>query len=137
MDKFVRTGIVTLAATVALGTAGFAVASANADSPDTKPVVKREDTSSSWVQSANVDDDPNDDPQDDASGRADSPTHHSTNTTLTDNTRHSKVTKNTTLTKDSAPTNNTVQSKVTKDSAPTKNTHQTVNSTPTDNSGRR
>lgn len=108
MKTSVRAGIVTVAATVALGTAGFAVASAG--TTDTKdPVVKREDTASSWTQSTNVDDD--DDLRDDTTDDVpnDSPTN-------TGNTAH---------TVNTAPTTNT---------APTKNTIKTVNSAPTKNS---
>ncbi|WP_332641671.1 hypothetical protein [Aeromicrobium sp.] len=67
MDKFVRTGIVTLAGTVALGTAGLAIASAN----DNDAPVKREDTSVPWMQ----DTDDNDDltPDDDTATGASTP----------------------------------------------------------------
>ena len=60
MHKLVRTGIVTLAGTVVLGTAGVAIAG-TAQAADHDTVVKREDTSTSWVQSTNLDDDPDDD----------------------------------------------------------------------------
>ena len=112
MHKLVRTGIVTLAGTVVLGTAGVAIAgSAQADDQD--KVVKREDTSSSWVQSTNLDDDPDDD----QAGKDDSPTNHTVNTKNTANTVNTHQTKNT------APTNNTVK---TVNTAPTKNTAPTA-----------
>ena len=53
MHKLVRTGIVTLAGTVVLGTAGVAIAG-SAQASDYDKVIKREDTSSSWVQSTNL-----------------------------------------------------------------------------------
>ncbi|MEV7396813.1 hypothetical protein [Aeromicrobium sp. NPDC092404] len=110
MHKLVRTGIVTLAGTVVLGTAGVAIAgTAQADDRDT--VAKREDTSTTWVQSTNLDDDPEDDDQAKA-GQADSPTNHTVNT------------------KNTAPTKNTAN---TKNTAPTKNTAKTVNTAPTKN----
>lgn len=108
MDKLVRTGIVTLAGTVALGTAGFFVAGAQADDRS-DPVVKREDTSTSWVQSTNVDDDPDD-------GRGaddDSPTTH------TADTENTAPTKNTAHTVNTAPTKNTANTTPTKNTAPT------------------
>lgn len=110
MDKLVRTGIVTLAATVALGAAGFAVAGASTVEPD--PVVKREDTSTSWVQSTDVDVDDDDLRDDDGD----------VNTVNTANTLNTKDTKNTVNTKNSAPTANTVK---TVNSAPTKNSAPT------------
>jgi hypothetical protein len=111
MKTSVRAGIVTVAATVALGTAGFAVASADSQ----EPVVKREDTASSWTQSTNVDDD--DDLRDDSVGdtAGDSPTN-------TANTVNTAPTKNTALTKNTAPTKNTVK---TVNSVPTKNSTPT------------
>ncbi|MCW2824211.1 MAG: hypothetical protein JWQ91_1128 [Aeromicrobium sp.] len=99
MNRFVRTGIVTLAGTVALGTAGFFVAGA-AQADDHDPVVKREDTASSWVQSTNLDDDP----QDDRGTDDDSPT---TNTKNTKNTKNTAPTKNTVNTVNTTPTRNT------------------------------
>ena len=108
MHKLVRTGIVTLAGTVVLGTAGVAIAG-GAQAKDGDKVVKREDTSTSWVQSTNLDDDPDDD-------QADSPTTHTantantvntTNTSPTTNTHNTVKTVNTAPTKNTAPTNNT------------------------------
>lgn len=110
MNKLVRTGIVSVAATVALGTAGFAVANAATGTPD--PVAKRDDTSTSWTQSTDADDDLRDD---DADG----------NTVNTANTSNTKNTKNT---KNSAPTKNSVK---TVNTMPTKNTAPTNNSAPT------
>ena len=97
MKTLVRAGIVTVAATVGLGTAGFAVASA-ADTQE-PVVVKREDTSSSWTQSTDVDDDLDDlddlrEDLDDVEG-VDSPTSNTVNTV------------NTTATKNTAPTSAT------------------------------
>ena len=89
MHKLVRTGIVTLAGTVVLGTAGVAIAG-GAQAKDGDPVVKREDTSSSWVQSTNLDDDP-----DDKAGQDDSPTTNTANTVNTANTSPTTNTKNT------------------------------------------
>jgi hypothetical protein len=109
MHTLVRTGIVAVAGSVAIGTAGFALAGATAKDAD--PVVKREDTSSSWVQSANVDDDPDDD----QAGRADSPTHHTVNTANTKNT------------KNTSPTTNTHHTVKTVNTAPTRNTAPTAN----------
>jgi len=114
MHTLVRTGIVAVAGSVAIGTAGFALAGATAKDAD--PVVKREDTSSSWVQSANVDDDPDDD----QAGRADSPTHHTVNTANTANTAN---TKNTAPTTNTHPTVKTVNTAPTRNTAPTANTH--------------
>lgn len=134
MDKFVRAGIVTLAGTVALGTAGFAVANASAGSQDKDPAAKREDTSTSWVQSTDLDDDPHDDLGDDGARNAsqlasadDSPTHHTVNTTATgptNNTVNTKDTKNTNTanTKDSVNTN-------TGNTSPSKNTVNTTTNT--------
>ncbi|MCW2790125.1 MAG: hypothetical protein JWP56_2428 [Aeromicrobium sp.] len=102
MNRFVRTGIVTLAGTVALGTAGFFVAGA-AQADDHDPVVKREDTASSWVQSTNLDDDP----QDDRGTDDDSPTTNTKNTKNTRNTRNTAPTKNTVNTVNTTPTRNT------------------------------
>jgi len=116
MHKLVRTGIVTLAGTVVLGTAGVAIAG-GAQAKDGDKVVKREDTSTSWVQSTNLDDDPDDD----QAGKADSPTHHTVNTTPTTNTHNTANTANT------SPTTNTANT------APTKNTVKTVNTAPTKN----
>ena len=113
MHKLVRTGIVTLAGTVVLGTAGVAIAGTDQASDHDK-VVKREDTSTSWVQSTNLDDDPDDD----QAGKADGPTTHTANTVNTANTSPTTNTKNT------APTNNTVK---TVNTAPTKNTAPTAN----------
>ena len=125
MHKLVRTGIVTLAGTVVLGTAGVAIAG-GAQAKDGDKVVKREDTSSSWVQSTNLDDDPDDD----LAGQDDSPTHHTVNTAPTTNTANTVNTANTSPmtnthnTKNTAPTNNTVK---TVNTAPTKNTAPTAN----------
>ncbi|MET0953775.1 MAG: hypothetical protein ABWX57_10825 [Aeromicrobium sp.] len=102
MNRFVRTGIVTLAGTVALGTAGFFVAGA-AQADDHDPVVKREDTASSWVQSTNLDDDP----QDDRGTDDDSPTTHTKNTKNTRNTKNTAPTKNTVNTVNTTPSRNT------------------------------
>ena len=113
MHKLVRTGIVTLAGTVVLGTAGVAIAG-SAQASDHDKVIKREDTSSSWVQSTNLDDDPDDD-------RADSPTTHTANTV---NTANTSPTTNTHNTKNTTPTQNTVK---TVNTAPTKNTAPTNN----------
>ena len=116
MHKLVRTGIVTLAGTVVLGTAGVAIAG-GAQADDQDKIVKREDTSTSWVQSTNLDDDPDDD----LAGQDDSPT---TNTANTVNTANTSPTTNTHNTKNTAPTNNTVK---TVNTAPTKNTAPTAN----------
>ena len=118
MHKLVRTGIVTLAGTVVLGTAGVAIAG-SAQAKDGDPVVKREDTSSSWVQSTNLDDDPDDDQA--KAGQDDSPTNHTVNTKNTANTANTAPTANT---KNTAPTGNTVK---TVNTAPTKNTAPTTN----------
>ncbi len=106
MNTYLRAGIVTLAATVGLGTAGLAVA--NAGTEPQEPLVKREDTSSSWTQSTNLDDD---DLRDDLD---DSPTINTVNTAPT------------------APTANTAPTAPTVDTA-TNNTVKTVPSTPTRN----
>lgn len=119
MHKLVRTGIVTLAGTVVLGTAGVAIAG-GAQAKDGDPVVKREDTSTSWVQSTNLDDDPDDD----QAGTADSPTHHTVNTANT---------KNTAPTTNTSPTTNTHNTVKTVNTAPTKNTAPTANTAPTTN----
>ena len=116
MHKLVRTGIVTLAGTVVLGTAGVAIAG-SAQASDHDKVIKREDTSSSWVQSTNLDDDPDD-------GQADSPTTHTANTANTVNTTNTSPTTNTHNTKNTTPTQNTVK---TVNTAPTKNTAPTNN----------
>ena len=106
MNTFVRTGIITVATTVGLGTAGFAVASA---APSQDPVVKREDTSSSWVQSTHLDDD---DLRDDVD---DSPTVNTLPTGSTAPTAQtvSTTTNHTVKTVASTPTRNTVTTGVT------------------------
>ncbi|MBD8605935.1 hypothetical protein IFT73_03640 [Aeromicrobium sp. CFBP 8757] len=114
MNTFIRTGIVTVAATVGLGTAGFAVATASTSSDTPEPVVKREDTSTSWTQSTDLDDDVRDDVDED------SPT---VDTAGTIATRNTTVTKDTAPTQDQ-PTQNTVKTVKT---APTKNTAPTAN----------
>ena len=113
---FLRNSVfVTVAATVGLGTAGFAVATASTSSDTPEPVVvKREDTSTSWTQSTDLDDDVRDDVDDD------SPTVDTAGTVATRNTT---VTKNTAPTQDQ-PTQNTVKTVKT---APTKNTAPTAN----------
>ena len=123
MNTFIRAGIVTVAATVGLGTAGFAVATASTSSDTREPVVvKREDTSTSWTQTTDLDDDLRDDVDDD------SPTVDTVPTTATKNTT---VTKNTAPTQDS-PTQNTVK---TVNSAPTKNTAPTAPTAGTTDAG--
>ncbi len=115
MNTFIRAGIVTVAATVGLGTAGFAVATASTSSDTREPVVvKREDTSTSWTQTTDLDDDLRDDVDDD------SPTVGTVGTVPTKNTT---VTKNTAPTQGDAPTQNTVKTVKT---APTKNTAPTA-----------
>lgn len=57
MNTLIRSGIVTVAGAVAVGALGIGVASV-AQADDNDPVLKREDTSSSWVvPSADTDDD--------------------------------------------------------------------------------
>lgn len=115
MHAYVRTGIVALAGTVAFGTAGFAVANAGSETGVTTAVkdtvVKREDTSSAWVQSTNLDDDPDD--RSDRADDADSPTSH------TGKTKHTKNTKNTKNTKDTKNSKNTRNTGPTRDTAGT------------------
>ncbi|KAA1376501.1 hypothetical protein [Aeromicrobium fastidiosum] len=118
MKTLVRAGIVTVAATVGLGTAGFAVASASTADTQEPVVVKREDTSSSWTQSTDVDDDLRDD-LDDVDG-VDSPTGSTVNTVNTTATKNTAPTKNTPT--KNTPTGNTVK---TVPSMPTKNTAPT------------
>lgn len=125
MDKFVRTAVVALAGTVALGTAGIAVA--NAQTADDDPVIKREDTSSSWVQSTT---DPDDD-VDPGLGQDDSPTQHSVNTVNTKNTVNTVNTKNTVNTTDTKNSVNTKNTAPTGNTAPSANT-VTANTGPTD-----
>ena len=106
MKLSTRTAIAAVAGSLALGTAGFAMASANADDVDRDPALKREDTTASWTVPAADDDDDNRDRDRDA------------NTNLTQQTRGT------------AQTHQTVKTVKT---APTKNTNKTVNTAPTKN----
>lgn len=102
MKTTARTAIAAVAGTLALGTAGFALSSAHADG-DRDPVLKRDDSTASWVVTADDTDD--DDRDDDLS------------TTVTRGTRNTAPTKNT------APTRNTAKTVA---SAPTRNTAPTT-----------
>ncbi len=114
MKTSVRTGIVAVAGAVALGTIGFG-ASAIADGDDAA-TLKRDDTTTGWVQSTDLDDDPDGD--DVQRGGADSQT-------LTNNTRNTVQTVKTAPTKNTAPTVNTAPTNNTVNTAPTTNTGPT------------
>ena len=105
MNGIVKTGIVAVAGSVALGTVGVVIAStANADDD---PALKREDTSSSWVTPALDDNDDNDDDSpttNTANTKNSSPTTNTKNTTDTENTKNTGPTANT---KNTGPTDNT------------------------------
>lgn len=89
MKLSTRSVIAGVAGTLALGTAGFALSSAHA-SDDREPLLKRDDSTASWVVTA---DDTDDDDRDDDLN---------TNVTRqTVNTAQSAPTKNTAPTRDS------------------------------------
>ena len=96
MNLSIRTGIVAVAGTLALGTAGFAVSAASADD-DRDPALKREDTATSWTVPAA--DDTDDDRDRDGV------------TNGTQQTRGTAQTVKTAPTKNTAPTGNTAETR--------------------------